>query len=231
MISILALGLAFVLACSPPPAPDQSVPAGSGEQSAAPTAQGSTVLSAAESSSGVQDGDLIFQESESRQSELVRLVTRSRWTHMGVVFNEPEGPVVLEAVGPVRKTVLQSWIDRGRERVYVIKRLRTAKTQLTTEALKKMRDLGATWVGRPYDLKFRWDDESLYCSELAYKLFDRAVGARLGKLEKAGDMALNDDRVQRELRKRFAGTKFDPGETVVTPDSIFNDDQLIQVDP
>ena len=42
-------------------------------------------------------------------------------------------------------------------------------------------------------------------------------------------MNLDDERVQRALRKRFANAKFDPNETVVTPDSIFNDDQLVEV--
>ena len=92
-----------------------------------------------------------------------------------------------------------------------------------------MQKLGATWLGRPYDLQFRWDDKTLYCSELVYKLFDRAAGIRLGKLERAADMNLSDERVQQALRKRFVSTQFDPSETVVTPDSIFNDDQLVEV--
>jgi hypothetical protein len=180
--------------------------------------------------SPLQDGDLIFQESTSQQSEMVRALTDSRWTHMGVVFNEPSGPFVLEAVSPVRKTPLQKWIAHGRDGRYVVKRLRDADVRLSGVTVAKMRKLGATWLGRPYDLRFRWDDQTLYCSELAYKLFDRGAGVRLGKLERAADMNLDDERVQQARRKRFANTKFDPTETVVTPDSIFNDDQLVEVD-
>ena len=161
---------------------------------------------------------------------MVRALTNSRWTHMGVVFHETAGPMVFEAVSPVRKTPIQKWIAHGRDRRYVVKRLRDADTRLSTDTVAKMRTLGATWLGRPYDLRFRWDDQTLYCSELAYKLFDRAAGIRLGKLERAADMNLDDERVQRALRKRFANAKFDPTETVVTPDSIFNDDELIQVE-
>lgn len=181
--------------------------------------------------SRLRDGDLIFQESTSRQSEMVRALTDSRWTHMGVIFNEPSGPLVLEAASPVRKTPLQKWIAHGRDRRYVIKRLRDADRRLSGEAVTKMQKLSRAWLGRPYDLRFRWDDQTLYCSELAYKLFDRAAGVQLGKLERAADMNLNDARVQQALRKRFAGTTFDPTETVVTPDSIFNDDQLVEVEP
>lgn len=161
---------------------------------------------------------------------MVRALTNSKWTHMGVVFKEPAGLMVFEAVSPVRKTPLHEWIARGRDGHYAIKRLRDANSRLSSDALTKMRALGATWLGRPYDLRFRWDDQTLYCSELAYKLFDRGAGVQLGKLERAADMNLDDKRVQQALQKRFAGAKFDPNETVVTPDSIFNDDQLVAVE-
>ena len=109
---------------------------------------------------------------------MVRALTNSRWTHMGVIFNEPTGAIVLEAISPVQKTPLQKWIARGREQHYVVKRLRDAKTRLPPNVVEKMRNLSATWLGRPYDLRFQWDDPSLYCSELAYKLFDRATGVQ-----------------------------------------------------
>ncbi len=221
LASVVALGVALGLSCK-----RSSTTEGSGGVSSTtgpePAGAGAVLL---------QDGDLIFQESTSRQSEMVRALTNSRWTHMGVVFKEAAGPVVFEAVSPVRSTPLAEWIGRGRDRRYVVKRLRDANSRLSSGAISKMRALGATWLGRPYDVRFRWDDQTLYCSELAYKLFDRGAGVRLGKLERAADMNLDDKRVQQALQKRFAGAKFDPNEIVVTPDSIFNDDQLVVVDP
>lgn len=161
---------------------------------------------------------------------MVRALTNSRWTHMGVIFIAPAGPMVLEAVSPVRTTPLQEWVAHGRDRHYVVKRLRDADVRLSSDAISKMRALGKTWLGRPYDLRFRWDDQALYCSELAYKLFDRGAGVSIGKLERAADMNLDDKRVQQALQKRFAGARFDPTETVVTPDTIFKDEQLIEVE-
>ncbi len=177
----------------------------------------------------LKDGDLIFHESRSNQSEMVRALTDSHFTHMGVVFKERGGAVVLEAVSPVKKTALEVFIARGSGGRYRIKRLRD-EARLGPKTIEKMRALGDSWLGRPYDLRFRWDDQSLYCSELAYKLFDRAAGVQLGKLQTAADMNLADERVQRALRKRFADLKFDPRETVVTPDAIFHDPNLIEVE-
>jgi hypothetical protein len=43
-------------------------------------------------------------------------------------------------------------------------------------------------------------------------------------------MNLDDERVKRALDRRFAKGGFDPAEPVVTPDSIFNDDDLVEVE-
>jgi len=177
----------------------------------------------------LRDGDLIFQESTSRQSEMVRVLTGSRFTHMGVVFVEASGPVVLEAASTVRKTPLEAWIAGGKERRFVVKRLRNAESRLTADIVREMESLGARWLGRPYDLQFRWGDESLYCSELAHKLFERAAHVKLGRVERAGDMNLDDERVERALHQRFAKGSFDPNEPVVTPGSMFDDAELVTV--
>jgi hypothetical protein len=176
-----------------------------------------------------EDGDVIFQESTSRQSDMVRTLTRSHWTHVGVVFNDATGPLVFEAVSPVRRTPLEQWIARGGDGKYVVKRLREAGTRLTPDAKARMRALGKTWLGRPYDLQFRWDDEALYCSELVHKLFQRGAGVTLGRVERASDMNLDDERVKRAMNQRFSAGAFDPAEPVVTPDSIFHDDELVEV--
>jgi hypothetical protein len=177
----------------------------------------------------LEDGDLIFQESTSRQSDMVRALTGSRYTHMGIVFVDTAGPVVLEAASTVRRTPLDAWIVHGRERHFVVKRLKHAESRLNADVVRAMRLLGERWLGRPYDLQFRWGDDSLYCSELAHKLFERAAQVKLGRVERARDMNLEDERVQRALHKRFAAGSFDPNEPVVTPGSIFDDAELVTV--
>jgi len=183
----------------------------------------------AQHASPYRDGDLIFQRSTSQQSEMVGALTRSHWTHMGVIFFDGGGPRVFEAVSPVRHTRLADWIARGKGKHYVVKRLRDGEKQLSPEVLREMKALGARWLERPYDGKFRWDDEALYCSEIVHKLFDRAAKVRLGRIERARDMNLNDPRVKRALGQRFKPGEFNPDEPVVTPDSIFRDDQLVTV--
>jgi hypothetical protein len=176
-----------------------------------------------------RDGDLIFQRSMSPQSEMVGALTRSHWTHMGVIFVEKGGTVVFEAVSPVRRTRFADWVARGKGEHYVVKRLRDADQRLPADVVRELKALGERWTGRPYDSKFRWDDESLYCSEIVHKLFDRVARVQLGRIERARDMNLDDPHVKRALGQRFKPGEFDPNERVVTPESIFRDEQLVTV--
>ena len=44
------------------------------------------------------------------------------------------------------------------------------------------------YMGRPYDIRYRMDDEKIYCSELIFKGYRDATGEELGKLVKFGDL-------------------------------------------
>ena len=179
----------------------------------------------------VREGDLVFHRSRSSQSRAVALATGSSYTHMGVVFLSDGQPFVLEAVQPVKLTPLSAWIARGEGGRVVVKRLENAERVLTPEVIERMHRLGSSWLGRPYDLQFRWDDERLYCSELVYKLYERAAGIRIGALRKAEDFNLKSPEVQRLLQQRFGrkGPPFDPEETVISPQSMFEDPRLVTV--
>lgn len=177
----------------------------------------------------LRDGDLVFQTSRSGQGAAVALATGSRLTHMGVVLVEGGVPWVLEAVEPVRRTRLAEWRRRGADGRLWARRLQDADAVLTPAALQRMRRLGRSWIGRHYDLRFRWDDERLYCSGLAYKLYDRAAGVRLGRLQRAGDLALEAPEVRRLLAARFGPRGLDPDEPVITPQAIFEDPRLVEI--
>lgn len=174
----------------------------------------------------LQDGDLIFQRSRSRQSERVAALTGSEWTHMGIVFFRDSKPFVLEAARAVEFTPFERWIARGQMGHYVVKRLRSSELALTPAVLKKMKTLTELWQGRPYDDKFQWSGSSFYCSELAYKLYDQSAKVRVGTVQKARDMNLADPLVKKAISTRFAKQPLDPEETIISPGSMFHDKEL-----
>ena len=186
---------------------------------AAPTAQIETQL---------HDGDLIFHTSQSAQSRAIQLATHSAWSHCGIVYKSGTSWQVFEAVQPVKLTPLADWVGRGRGGHFVTKRLRDATAVLTPPALARLKAAGQPILGHNYDLYFGWSDNRIYCSELIWKVYERGLGRRLGKLQHLRDFDLSHPAVQARLRERY-GNVLPLNETVISPVSIFNSPELVTV--
>jgi hypothetical protein len=176
----------------------------------------------------IRDGDLIFQTSLSRQSKAIQLATNSKYSHCGIVYNDNGQFYVFEAVQPVQTTPLEKWIARGKNRHYVIKRLKNADNVLTAETIEKMKTEGAKFKGKNYDLTFEWSDDKIYCSELIWKIYHRATGIEIGKLEKLRDFDLTNEAVKMKMKERY-GDKIPLEEIVISPGAIFDSELLITV--
>ena len=180
------------------------------------------------SASEIRDGDLIFQTSLSGQSKAIQLATKSKYSHCGIIYREDDAYYVFEAVQPVKTTPLDAWIARGEDGHYVIKRLKNADKILTMEVVKKMKQEGAKFLGKNYDLTFEWSDDKIYCSELIWKIYQRAAGIEIGKLEKLGNFDLTNEMVTEKMRERY-GDKIPLEEIVISPSAIFDSELLITV--
>ena len=174
---------------------------------------------------GPHNGDIVFQTSRSAQSKAIQLATKSRYSHMGVVYMREGVPYVLEAVQPVKLTRLSTWVARGEGNHFVVKRLRDADAILTDETLRKMRDVGESFIGKDYDAYFEWSDQRIYCSELVWKVYDRGAGVRLGKVQTLGDFDLSNPLVQSRVAERY-GAHPPTQERVISPAAMFDAPQL-----
>ncbi len=177
---------------------------------------------------GIKNGDLIFQTSLSSQSQAIQLATNSKYSHCGIVYIENGQFYVFEAIQPVKTTPLDKWIARGKDGHYVIKRLKNADQILTEETLQKMKAVGEKFRGKNYDLTFEWSDDKIYCSELVWKIYQRATGIELGKLQKLSEFDLTNDLVKKKIKERY-GDKIPTEETVISPDALFDSELLITV--
>ena len=176
----------------------------------------------------LRDGDIIFQTSRSEQSIAIQKATHSQYSHMGIVFFRNGSPHVYEAIKTVQYTPLRKWVDRGEGGRYVVKRLREADRILTSQAVKKLRQAGAKFQGKPYDSYFEWSDKRIYCSELVWKIYDRGIGIRVGRLQKVRDLDLSDPIVKTKMKERY-GDKVPLDETVISPGEMFSSDLLVTV--
>jgi uncharacterized protein YycO len=173
----------------------------------------------------VEDGDVIFQTSKSAQSLAVQQATHSRFSHMGVIIIRDGNPTVFEASAKVKYTPLRQWIARGLDGAYVVKRLTTG---LTAQQVEKLRVAAREFEGRPYDLTFEWTDQRLYCSELVWKLYDRALGVHIGELQHLRDFDLSGEVVRAKMQERYKGN-VPLDELVISPAAMFGSKVLRNV--
>lgn len=165
----------------------------------------------------LKDGDVIFIKSQSEQARLLKIATESEWSHVGLAFRRSSGWDIIEAVGPVRWTSLQSFIRRSRHLHFEVKR------PLFSFDAQKLRLSAETQLGKSYDLIFGWDDERWYCTELVWKAYKDVSKKELGSLEKIGDLNVHHPAILAEANKRFQGygIKFDKEkwleEPIITP--------------
>jgi hypothetical protein len=136
--------------------------------------------------------------------------------------------MVYEAVGPVKFTPVDSWIERNAKRHFVVKRLKNADSVLTSRNLAKLESVALTFKGKPYDLAFNWSDDEMYCSELVWKTFHRALNIDIGKLRKMKEFDLSSPEVRKILAERYPdGVPLE--ETVISPQDMFQSVDLITI--
>lgn len=176
----------------------------------------------------VREGDIIFQTFPSSQCKAIQIATRSQFSHVGLVLTHYGELMVYEAIGPVKFTSIDSWVKRDTNRHVVVRRLRNADSILTKANLAKLDSTALTFEGKPYDSAFNWSDDRLYCSELVWKIFDRALKIDIGDLRKLKSFDLSSPEVLTKLKERYPGG-IPLEETVISPQDVFESGLLITV--
>jgi hypothetical protein len=146
----------------------------------------------------LQDGDLVFQTSTGAQSNAVLIASANPYTHMGLIKNVGGEIVVVEAVGPVSETPLREWVGSGLLHRIAIYR----DPDLSREQAGAVLSAAATLYGRPYDIFFSFNNEAIYCSELACLAY-KAAGISIGKVQKVSDLNFDNPLVKGLIEKRW----------------------------
>lgn len=177
----------------------------------------------------LKDGDILFRSEAGRFAQAIQLATHSPYNHVGMILYRTGKPYVFEAVGPVKFTPLEEWIQGAKDGNYAVKRLKDADKVLTPEVLKKMNALARKFKGRGYSGTFDWADRTMYCSELVWKMYQRTTGLELGRMQKLKEMDLTDPRVQKEMKDRF-GNYIPLDLKVISPQRVFESDLLTTIE-
>jgi uncharacterized protein YycO len=139
---------------------------------------------------------------------------------MGIVYKKDEVLYVYEAVGPVKLTPIKEWIKHGKGSHFVVKRLKNSDV-LTPKNLHAMQKVGEGFASKPYDGLFGWGDDRIYCSELVWKIYKRALGVELGGLKKLKTFDLLHPIVKQKLYERY-GVEIPLNELAIAPQGIYD---------
>lgn len=164
----------------------------------------------------VREGDVIFQTSLSQQSPLIKMGTRSTITHCGVVVMKDGKPYVLETQKTLVLTPLEKFIARGKDGKYWHKRPKMDNIKIKYNS----------YLGKPYDLAFKFDNGKFYCSELIYDVYLNQLGIELCKLKTIDDYLIlgthHIPKIKRAIKKRGITMN----QYAVAPVDVFNSKEL-----
>lgn len=135
-----------------------------------------------------QEGDILFQSlPHGDLVEAIEGVSRSEWSHCGILVRKDGKWMVAEAIVDVHYTPLSVWIIRGRGNKIHSYRVKGLSEKVPDFAHKLHQGI-SEHLGKPYDLSYAPDDDLIYCSELVYKVYDRHLGIKIGQWDKLGDL-------------------------------------------
>lgn len=167
----------------------------------------------------VREGDVIFQTSQSRQSPLIQIGTRSHITHCGIVVIKEGKPYVLETLKTLVLTPLDKFVARGKGGRYWLKRSDKENIKIEYDH----------YLGKTYDLSFSFDNDIYYCSELVYDIYKKQLDIELCEPKKVGDYLIlgtdNLDKIENEMKRRGITKE----QYAVAPVDIFESDYLVDV--
>ncbi|MDR3113837.1 MAG: hypothetical protein LBU09_05620 [Endomicrobium sp.] len=176
-----------------------------------------------------KEGDIIFQNKKSKETDLLSFISKAQYNSAGVVFKIKGKVYVLETAQPVQLTPIQIWIEDGQDGSYELKRLTGYKELMTPENIEKLNDVRKDFMGKPQDIHFDWDDKSLYGGELVWKMFKNVFNINLCELQALADFDLSNPQIRERIEKTY-GKKVPLYEDLVTLAGIYGSPFLETVD-
>ena len=129
-------------------------------------------------------------------------------------------PYVLETLKTLVVTPLDKFIARGEDGKYWLKRSKKENIKIKYKS----------YLGKPYDLAFKFDNGKFYCSELIYDIYKNQLGIELCKPKKVSEyLILGTEHIQQienAMKQRDISTE----QYVVAPVDIFKSEYWVDVE-
>jgi hypothetical protein len=165
------------------------------------------------------NADIIFIQNPAGQGKAIQLATKSKFTHIGIIFIENGKPMVYHAVEPVSVNTLEEFIAMSSDGKYEVKHLKD-KRLLTPKVISDMLLEAKSKLGIHYDYGFAWDDKEMYCSEFVWKLYNHALKLEVGALRPLKEFDLTHPIVKKIMAQRY-GEAIPYNENMISPGDMY----------
>lgn len=182
-----------------------------------------------QNTTALKNGDIIFIVNPAGQGKAIQLATKSKYTHVGIIFIEKGKTYVYHAVEPVTKSELKDFVAMSADGTYSVKRLKD-QSLLTDKVIEQMRTEATQKLGIHYDLGFNWSDEELYCSEYVWKLYEHALKMEIGKPRPLKEFDLTHPKVKQIMEQRY-GKNIPYSEKMISPGDMYDSGLVEDIKP
>ena len=171
------------------------------------------------------DGDILLQQLPGSLCKLIEGVTKSKYSHCGIVVHKRGRIYVLEGFPPrVHYTPIKLWINRGKKSCFTQIRVKDISREKMNKVLKE----AAKYLRRKYDFQYQIGDGEIYCSELVYKAFKRGINVEVGKKQTLGSLNWRPyEYVIRTIAKPKGSLPLD--RVLITPVSLVQSENVEQI--
>lgn len=146
----------------------------------------SLTLSAQNIQSKLKEGDLVFQDLDCGPlCDAIEAVTEGYkqrdFSHVAIIIKENGRLRAIEAIGTEVRTIsIDSLFQRTpNENKYLVMRLNEEYLSRSKNISKK----SLQYLGKKYDDRFIMNNDSLYCSELVYEVYNTAIKSQIFDLQ------------------------------------------------
>jgi uncharacterized protein YycO len=174
----------------------------------------------------LKDGDILFQDTGGDLGEAIKIATKSKYSHCGMVIKEGKEIQVFEAIGPVQYTPINEWVKHGANNSFKAYRLKKAEV-ISGLQIKSWKLKAIDYIGKAYDHVFGWSDDKIYCSELVWKMY-KNIGIEISKPKQLKDFDLSHKLVKQQLQMRY-GKNIPYEEKVVSPQDLLESSLFLEV--
>ena len=173
-----------------------------------------------------KSGDLIFLSNPIHPDKLLQAITKTKFSHVGIVVKEKGKLSVYYAGATVKSLSIPAFLALSVNGKFEV--MRYKDTLLLSGLNEAFIFESKKLLGSPYDFKYSWLDKEIYNTELVWKIYKRAANIELCANRPLASLSINDTLIAKKI-KREIGDTISPYTKIVSATDLYNSEFLVKV--